>query len=103
MGNHRAERAPKRRTSATAAPVSGKRRASTPPRRSVVRLPSLPLVAGVAVLGAIAAKTLAPMSGALPAWAPLAVAGVVLVALGATWEARLEDLRRARAFVGSMR
>ena len=50
MGNHRAERAPKRRTSATAAPVSGKRRASTPPRRSVVRLPSLPLVAGVAVL-----------------------------------------------------
>lgn len=62
-----------------------------------------PLVAGVAVLGAIAAKTLAPMSGALPAWAPLAVAGVVLVALGATWEARLEDLRRARAFVGSMR
>ena len=50
MGNHRAERAPKRRTSATAEPVSGKRRATTPPRRSLVRLPSLPLVAGVAVL-----------------------------------------------------
>ncbi|HEX5920031.1 MAG TPA: M23 family metallopeptidase [Nocardioides sp.] len=30
--------------------MSGKRRASTPPRRSAVRLPSLPLVAGVAVL-----------------------------------------------------
>ncbi|WP_416956244.1 M23 family metallopeptidase [Nocardioides sp. T5] len=30
--------------------MSGKRRASTPPRRSLVRLPSLPLVAGVAVL-----------------------------------------------------
>ena len=50
MGNHRAERAPQRRTSAPAGPVSGKRRASTPPRRSAVRLPSLPLVAGVAVL-----------------------------------------------------
>jgi murein DD-endopeptidase MepM/ murein hydrolase activator NlpD len=50
MGNHRAERAPKRRTSATAAPTTGKRRATPPPRRSVVKLPSLPLVAGVAVL-----------------------------------------------------
>ena len=50
MGNHRAERAPKRRTSAAAVPVHGKRRAVTAPRRSPVRLPSLPLVAGVAVL-----------------------------------------------------
>ncbi|MBC2933706.1 peptidoglycan DD-metalloendopeptidase family protein [Nocardioides sp. zg-1228] len=50
MGNHRAERAPKRRTSASAAPVSGKRRATPAPRRSLVRLPSVPLVAGVAVL-----------------------------------------------------
>jgi len=64
MGNHRAERAPKRRTSATAAPVHGKRRASTPPRRSVVRnLPSLPLVAGVAVL-AISAGGAVTASGA---------------------------------------
>jgi hypothetical protein len=50
MGNHRAERAPKRRTSAPAAPTNGKRRATPPPRRSLVKLPSLPLVAGVAVL-----------------------------------------------------
>lgn len=50
MGNHRAERAPKRRTSAEA-PPNGRRRATTPPRRSVLRsVPSLPLVAGVAVL-----------------------------------------------------
>ena len=61
MGNHRAERASKR-TSAPAAPVNGKRRATTPRGRSVVhRLPSLPLVAGVAVLaisagGAVAAS-----------------------------------------------
>ncbi len=51
MANHRAERAPQRRTSASAAPVNGKRRAATAPRRSLVlRLPGLPLVAGVAVL-----------------------------------------------------
>ena len=64
MGNHRAERAPKRRTSASAAPVTGKRRASTPPRRSPVRsVPSLPLVAGVAVL-AISAGGALTASGA---------------------------------------
>ncbi len=63
MGNHRAERAP-RRTSAPAAPVHGKRRAATTPRRSVVRrLPSLPLVAGVAVL-AISAGGAVTASGA---------------------------------------
>ena len=64
MGNHRAERAPQRRTSATAAPVNGKRRATTPPRRSLVRsLPSLPLVAGVAVL-AVSAGGAVTASGA---------------------------------------
>jgi murein DD-endopeptidase MepM/ murein hydrolase activator NlpD len=63
MGNHRAERAPKRRTSATA-PLNGKRRATTPPRRSVLRsVPSLPLVAGVAVL-AISAGGAVTASGA---------------------------------------
>ncbi|GAA5115588.1 hypothetical protein GCM10023339_22970 [Alloalcanivorax gelatiniphagus] len=63
MGNHRAERAPKRRTSDKAAPTTGKRRASTPARRSVVKLPSLPLVAGVAVL-AVSAGGAVTASGA---------------------------------------
>lgn len=65
MGNHRAERAPKRRTSsATAAPQIGKRRATAPARRSVLRsVPSLPLVAGVAVL-AISAGGAVTASGA---------------------------------------
>ena len=52
MGNHRAERAPKRQQRTTsAAPVSGKRRA-TPARRPLLTrsLPSAPLVAGVTVL-----------------------------------------------------
>ena len=65
MGNHRAERAPRRRTSsATDAPLIGKRRATTPTRRSVLRsVPSLPLVAGVAVL-AISAGGAVTASGA---------------------------------------
>ena len=55
MGNHRAQRGPRRGTSA-AAPVAGKRRATTPQRRTLslglpsVGLPSAPLVAGVAAL-----------------------------------------------------
>ncbi|RYB93208.1 M23 family metallopeptidase [Nocardioides oleivorans] len=65
MGNHRAERAPKRRTSATPAPVNGKRRAELPRRSSgrLRSLPSLPLVAGVAVL-AISAGGAVTASGA---------------------------------------
>jgi murein DD-endopeptidase MepM/ murein hydrolase activator NlpD len=65
MGNHRAERAPRRRpSSATDAPLIGKRRATTPTRRSVLRgVPSLPLVAGVAVL-AISAGGAVTASGA---------------------------------------
>lgn len=65
MGNHRAERAPRRRPSAPAAPTTGKRRA-TPARRSPVKLPSLPslpLVAGVAVL-AVSAGGAVTASGA---------------------------------------
>ena len=49
MGNHRAQRAPRRRTSA--APVAGKRRAAGSRSPLLVRsLPSAPLVAGVTVL-----------------------------------------------------
>jgi murein DD-endopeptidase MepM/ murein hydrolase activator NlpD len=49
MGNHRAQRAPRRRTSA--APVAGKRRGSASRSPLLVRsLPSAPLLAGVAAL-----------------------------------------------------
>ena len=49
MGNHRAQRAPRRRTSA--APVAGKRRAIDSRSPLLVRsLPSVPFIAGVAVL-----------------------------------------------------
>ena len=86
MGNHRAERAPQRRTSAPAAPVNGKRRATTPPRRSLVRrLPGLPLVAGVAVL-AISAGGAVTASGvgatALTSGSSLEAAGSLGAAAG---------------------
>ena len=56
------------RTSAPAAPVNGKRRATTPRGRSVVhRLPSLPLVAGVAVLAISAGGAVAASGTNIPA------------------------------------
>ncbi|GAA1925710.1 M23 family metallopeptidase [Nocardioides hwasunensis] len=76
MGNHRAERAPRRRTSATTlvstpvTPVTGKRRAATPPRRSPLRLPSLPLVAGVAVLAVSAGGAVTASGAGVSALAP---------------------------------
>lgn len=58
MGNHRAQRAPRRNT--LTAPLAGKRRAAAPPRPSLVRsLPSVPLVAGVAVLAVAAGGAVA--------------------------------------------
>ena len=96
MGNHRAERAPKRRTSATAAPVHGKRRAATPPRRSVVgSLPSLPLVAGVAVL-AISAGGAVTASGA---GATSLTSGSSLAASGSIGSAASQALSRRGAVV----
>jgi murein DD-endopeptidase MepM/ murein hydrolase activator NlpD len=97
MGNHRAERAPKRRTSASAAPVNGKRRATTPPRRSLVRsVPSLPLVAGVAVL-AISAGGAVTASGA--GTTALASTGSSLAPSGSVDSAAAQALSRRGAVV----
>jgi murein DD-endopeptidase MepM/ murein hydrolase activator NlpD len=97
MGNHRAERAPKRRTSASAAPLTGKRRATTPPRRSLVRsVPSLPLVAGVAVL-AISAGGAVTASGA--GVTALASTGSTLDASGSIGSAASQALSRRGAVV----
>ncbi|MCW2737575.1 MAG: Murein DD-endopeptidase MepM and murein hydrolase activator NlpD, containing LysM domain [Nocardioides sp.] len=96
MGNHRAERAPQRRTSAPAAPVTGKRRATTPPRRSLVSsLPSLPLVAGVAVL-AISAGGAVTASGV---GATALTSGSSLDASGSVGSAAGQALSRRGAVV----
>ncbi|MEU1883091.1 hypothetical protein ABZ470_37800 [Streptosporangium sp. NPDC020072] len=39
----------------------------------------------------------------VPRWVPMALGGLLLVVVGATYEARLRDVRRLRAMVGRMR
>ena len=43
------------------------------------------------------------LAAMLPGWVPIAVIGLILFAVGATYEARLRDLGRIRAALGKMR
>ncbi|RPF32042.1 hypothetical protein EDD92_1914 [Streptomyces sp. TLI_185] len=65
-----------------------------------------PLVLGGSVLILDALHELAPylvqMTGALPRWVPFALAGLLLLALGATYERRLRDVRRVRDILTTM-
>ncbi|WP_435850637.1 SCO7613 C-terminal domain-containing membrane protein [Streptomyces olindensis] len=66
-----------------------------------------PLVLGGSVLALVTLHELAPyvvqVTGALPRWAPPALAGLLLLALGATYEQRIQDVRRVRDVLGRMR
>jgi hypothetical protein len=66
-----------------------------------------PLLLGGAVAIMDAGHELAPavrqLAGLAPRWVPIAVMGVVLLAVGASYEARLRDLGRLRAVLGQMR
>ncbi|MEV6420292.1 hypothetical protein [Streptomyces sp. NPDC051662] len=66
-----------------------------------------PLVLGGAALALDALHELAPyvaqMVGLLPRWLPPALAGLLLLAVGATYEQRLRDARRLRGTLGRMR
>ncbi|WP_405559652.1 hypothetical protein OHV08_39915 [Streptomyces canus] len=65
-----------------------------------------PLLLGGAVLLLDALHELAPyivqVTDALPRWVPPALAGLLLLALGATYEQRLRDARKMRHFLGNM-
>ncbi|MFE2420219.1 SCO7613 C-terminal domain-containing membrane protein [Streptomyces hokutonensis] len=65
-----------------------------------------PLVLGGTTLILDALHELAPYIaqaiGALPRWAPPALAGLLLLALGATYEQRIRDARRVREVLGRM-
>ncbi|MFC8144124.1 SCO7613 C-terminal domain-containing membrane protein [Streptomyces paradoxus] len=65
-----------------------------------------PLVLGGSALALVTLHELAPyvvqVTGALPRWAPPALAGLLLLALGATYEQRIRDVRRVREAVGRM-
>jgi hypothetical protein len=59
-----------------------------------------PLAVGAAAVGALAVRHLGPVGVELPRYVAFAVAGLVLVTVGATFEQRRQDLRHARdAFV----
>lgn len=66
-----------------------------------------PLLLGGAVLALDALHELAPyvvqVVGALPRWLPPALAGVLLLVVGATYERRLRDARRLKDALGRMR
>ncbi|MEV5971157.1 hypothetical protein [Streptomyces sp. NPDC051921] len=70
------------------------------------RLQALLLLGG-AVLALDGLHELAPyvvqVVGALPRWLPPALAGLLLLAVGATYEQRLRDARRLRERIGRMR
>ncbi|NYE39779.1 SCO7613 C-terminal domain-containing membrane protein [Streptomyces fulvorobeus] len=70
------------------------------------RLQSLLLLGGT-VLALVALHELAPyvvqVAGTLPRWLPPALAGVLLLVVGATYEQRLRDARRLREALGRMR
>ncbi|WLW56433.1 SCO7613 C-terminal domain-containing membrane protein [Streptomyces sp. YU58] len=59
-----------------------------------------PLLLGGSVLALVALHELAPyiaqVAGTLPRWVPPALAGLLLLALGATYEQRIRDVRRVR-------
>ncbi|MFJ4788037.1 SCO7613 C-terminal domain-containing membrane protein [Streptomyces sp. NPDC088794] len=65
-----------------------------------------PLVLGGSVLTLVTLHELAPylvqLTGALPRWAPPALAGLLLLALGATYEQRIRNVRQAREALGKM-
>ncbi|WP_258563985.1 SCO7613 C-terminal domain-containing membrane protein [Streptomyces himalayensis] len=65
-----------------------------------------PLLIGGAVLTLDALHELAPylvqIAGALPRWVPPALAGLLLLAVGATYEQRIRDARRMREVLDKM-
>ncbi|WP_344939652.1 SCO7613 C-terminal domain-containing membrane protein [Sphaerisporangium flaviroseum] len=65
-----------------------------------------PTVIGGIVLAGVVVRELAPyvseMLVAVPRWVPIAVGGLLLVVVGATYEARTRDLRRLRDTLAKM-
>jgi hypothetical protein len=65
-----------------------------------------PLLLGGSVLALLTLHELAPylvqVTGLLPRWVPPALAGLLLLALGATYEQRIRDVRRVREVLGRM-
>jgi len=67
-----------------------------------VRRRQAAVVVGGTVLVLLALRELIGLWEMLPRWLPLAVAGLILLVLGATYEQRRRDVRRLRATLGRM-
>jgi hypothetical protein len=64
---------------------------------------SAPLVVGAVIGGLLALLELAPYAAEVPTWLSLGVSGAVLLAVGITWESRMNDVRRASRYVAALR
>lgn len=62
-----------------------------------------PFVIGLGVLATLAVSELGPYATLLPRWISLGLAGIVLLAVGATYERRLAQAREAVAWVSGLR
>ena len=62
-----------------------------------------PVLVGWLGGAALVLRELAPYAERTPQWVIIGAAGVVLIASGITWEARVRDLRQAAAYLGRLR
>ena len=67
-----------------------------------VRL-AAPFALGVVATGLLALRNLWPVAAFIPRWTLLFIVGGVLLAVGLTWESRVNDVRKAGGFVGGLR
>lgn len=58
-----------------------------------------PLATGAVVIAFLSVRVVGPELATLPHWILWAAAGSILLTLGATWEARLDDARRFSGLV----
>lgn len=61
-----------------------------------------PLVTAGVCVAAVAVAQIGPYAAAAPRWLSLGSLGVALLVVGATYEARARDLRRAGAWVSAL-
>ncbi len=64
---------------------------------------SAPLLHGGVVGALLVLRHVTPVAEAVPRWALIGAAGVLLVAMGITWEARVRDARRVAGYVRGLR
>jgi hypothetical protein len=64
---------------------------------------SAPLVVGAVVGGLLVLRELAPYTAQVPTWLSIGISGAVLLAVGITWESRMNDVRRASQYVAALR